>query len=108
MLRYYAFGFSRSRSSPAASADDPPRQLMKQSERFGELFAVQNEVLLYGVTSTYFRRRSVSEPTGKARLFTRSSPRLQTGVHRPTNAQIRLRSVTHPDPAQATLLDRLG
>jgi hypothetical protein len=52
------------------------------SQRCGELFAVQNDVLLYDVTSSYFRRLGGSQSAGAARLFARSSPRLQAGLHR--------------------------
>jgi len=48
------------------------------SKRCGELFAVQNEVLLYDVTSTYFEGQAEGNPW----LFPRPSPRLQAGVHR--------------------------
>ena len=53
------------------------------SKRCGELFAIQNEVLLYDVTSTYFEGQAEANPQAQARLLARSSPRLQAGLHRP-------------------------
>ena len=44
------------------------------SKRCGELFAVENEVLLYDVTSTYFEGQAEAQPASSARLFPRSSP----------------------------------
>ena len=52
------------------------------SQRCGELFAVQNEVLLYDVTSTYFEGQARGQSAGAARLLARSSARLQAGLHR--------------------------
>ena len=52
------------------------------SQRCGELFAVQNEVLLYDVTSTYFEGQAEGQSAGAARLFPRPSPRLQAGLNR--------------------------
>ena len=53
------------------------------SRRCGELFAVDNEVLLYDVTSTYFEGEAEGQPAGAARLQPRSPARLQAGLHRP-------------------------
>ena len=50
--------------------------------RVGELFAVDNEVLLYDVTSTYFEGQAEGNAQARARLLARSPSRLQTGVHR--------------------------
>src|SRR5437016_56743 len=44
------------------------------SQLCGELFSVQNEVLLYDVTSTYFEGPGRSQSAGAARLLPRSSP----------------------------------
>src|ERR1700747_1441366 len=76
------------------------------SKRCGELFAVQNEVLLYDVTSTYF------ESAGPAWLFTRPSPGLQAGVHR-AGRDLRwlsfgLRGVRREYPRFADLADDRG
>jgi hypothetical protein len=52
------------------------------SQRCGELFAVTNEVLLYGRHQHLFRRPGASQSASAARLFARSSSRLQAGVDR--------------------------
>jgi transposase len=39
---------------PRPHAGDATALLRRRSKRYGELFAVENEVLLYDVTSTYF------------------------------------------------------
>ena len=64
------------------------------SERCGELFAVQNDVLLYDVTS-------ILEELARIQSHDVVLPT-------PTHGQIRLRCVAQPDAAQAALLDRLG
>jgi len=52
------------------------------SKRCGELFARENEVLLYDVTSTYFEGQALANPLAQRGLLARPSPRLQAGVHR--------------------------
>jgi hypothetical protein len=52
------------------------------SRRCGELFAIQNEVLLYDVTSTYFEGLAEANPQAQRGYLARSSPRLQAGLHR--------------------------
>ncbi len=52
------------------------------SRRCGELLAIQNEVLLYDVTSTYFEGQAEANPLSTSRLLARPSTRLQAGVHR--------------------------
>ena len=79
------------------------------SQRCGELFAVENEVLLYDVTSTYLRGPGRGQPAGAARLLPRSSARLQAGVHRPGGDLRRLssglRGVCRQHPRFADLAD---
>ncbi len=58
-------------------------------QRFGELFAIEYDLLLYDVTSTYFEGQADANPLAKPRLLARSSLRLQTGVHRPGGDALR-------------------
>ena len=51
------------------------------SRRCGELLALQNEVLLYDVTSTYFEGQAAANPLSTSRLLARPSTGLQAGVH---------------------------
>jgi len=51
-------------------------------ERFGELFAIEYDLLLYDVTSTYFEGQANANPLAKRGYSRRPSPRLQAGLHR--------------------------
>ena len=50
--------------------------------RLGELFALEYDLLLYDVTSTYFEGLADAQCAGPARLQSRSPTRLQTSLHR--------------------------
>jgi hypothetical protein len=52
-------------------------------QRLGELFQIEYDLLLYDVTSTYFRRPSRKKSAGAAGILTRSPPGLQAGQHCP-------------------------
>lgn len=58
-------------------------------QRFGELFALEYDLLLYDVTSTYFEGQAPGQSAGAAQLLALSSVRLQTGVHRPGGHALR-------------------
>ena len=51
-------------------------------QRFGELFDLDYDLLLYDVTSTYFEGQCAEQQPGPARLQARSPARLQAGEHR--------------------------
>ena len=71
------------------------------SERCGELFAIQNEVLLYDVTSTYFE--------GQATAFSQpSTDRAARCVARSPLAQLRSKSVSLCAPAYTPAKSRCG
>jgi hypothetical protein len=53
------------------------------SKRVGELFAIDNEVLLYDVTSTYFEGEASANAQAQRGYSRDHRPRLQAGVHRP-------------------------
>src|SRR5712671_5445732 len=78
----------------------------------GELFAVQNEVLLYDVTSTYFEGQAEANPLARRGLLPRSSLRLQAGVHRAgrdlRRLSLGLRGVRRQHPRLANPADDRG
>src|SRR6478672_2715670 len=82
------------------------------SKRCGESFAVQNEVLLYDVTSTYFEGQAEANPQAQRGYSRRSSPRLQAGVHRAggdlRRLSLGLRSVRRQYPRFANVADDRG
>ena len=51
--------------------------------RLGELFALDYDLLLYDVTSTYFEGQARAQSARPARAQPRSPPRLQAGLRRP-------------------------
>jgi hypothetical protein len=51
------------------------------SKRCGELFAVENEVLLYDVTSTYFEGQAEANPQAQRGYSRDHRPDLQAGLH---------------------------
>ena len=83
----------------------PHKEAIEQhlKERLGELFALDYDLLLYDVTSTYFEGAGRGQSAGPARLQPRPSARLQAGLHRPGGDAARAcRWATRCSPATAT------
>jgi len=82
------------------------------SRRCGELFAVENEVLLYDVTSTYFEGQAEANPLARRGYSRDHRPRLQAGVHRAgrdlRRLSLGLRGVRRQHPRLANPADDRG
>ena len=77
-------------------------------QRFGELFAIEYDLLLYDVTSTYFEGQAKANPLAQARLLARSSSRLQAGLHRPGGDALRLAAGLRSLRGKSARFDHLG